>query len=369
MLRTRLTSGVFAILLSLASPALAASGAKLTPEEINSATFDDTPRKASGTPDPFIVKAQVLLSRNNISPGEIDGLDGENYRKAIAQFRRQNGLAPGDSMDAATWQALSASEPGEIITQYRLTRKDAETRYPRRIPRDFARQARMKRLDYTSAREMLAERFHMSPELLAALNPRARFRKADETIQVASPNRRRPEGKVERIEAVKATGMLVVYGKGDAILASYPATIGSETTPSPEGEYKVRRVALDPPYHYDPEKNFQQGQNRKKLVLPPGPNNPAGSVWIGLSKPTFGIHGTPEPAQVSKTSSHGCVRLTNWDVAELASLVKPGVRMRFVNDPPAEPATLTSASSVTGRDKAGGDKAGSDTAGRDSRRP
>lgn len=346
MLRTRLSSGIIAILLMLASPALAGSDRALTPETINGATFEDAPRKASGTPDPFIVKAQVLLSRHNISPGEIDGLDGENYRKAIAQFRRQNNLAAGDTMDSETWQALSASQAGEIITQYRLTRKDAETRYPRRIPRDFARQARMKRLDYTSAREMLAERFHMSPGLLSALNPRARFRKADETIQVAAPNRQRPEGAVERIEAVKATGMLVVYGKGDAILASYPATIGSETTPSPEGDYKVRRVALDPPYHYDPEKNFQQGQNRKKLVLPPGPNNPAGSVWIGLSKPTFGIHGTPEPSQVSKTSSHGCVRLTNWDVAELASLVKPGVRMRFVNDPPPEAGTAALSSAV-----------------------
>ncbi|WP_127090528.1 L,D-transpeptidase family protein [Aquabacter cavernae] len=320
-----------ALLPLLAGASLGAPARPLTAEAVNAATFQGEPRKAAKAPDPFIVKAQVLLARRSISPGEIDGMDGENYRKAIAQFRRQNNLGPGDRMDEQAWAALGGPQAGAVLTEYVFTKADAKADHPRRIPRDFARQAKMKRLDYTSGREMLAERFHMSERLLAALNPKARYRTVDEKIMVVALDRQPPEGPVERIEAVKATGMLVVYGKGDAILASYPATIGSEDTPSPEGEYKVKRIARDPPYNYDPEKNFQQGQNRKKLVLPPGPNNPAGSVWIALSKPTFGIHGTPEPSKVSKTSSHGCVRLTNWDVEELAGLVKPGVAMRFVD--------------------------------------
>ncbi|MEW6122298.1 MAG: L,D-transpeptidase [Pseudomonadota bacterium] len=326
MTLSRLTLWLIALFIALAGPAAA-----MTAKDVNEATFKGEPRKASNAPDPFIVKAQVLLARRSISPGEIDGMDGENYRKAVAQFRRQNALGPGDRMDEQTWTALGGPQAGDVLTEYVFTEKDAKARYPKRIPRDFAQQAKMKRLDYTSAREMLAERFHMSPQLLAALNPKARYRRADEKILVVAIDRKPPEGPVERLEAVKATGMLVVYGKDDAILASYPATIGSEHTPSPEGEHKVKRIARDPPYHYDPEKNFQQGQNRKKLVLPPGPNNPAGTVWIGLSKPTFGIHGTPEPSKVSKTSSHGCVRLTNWDVEELAALVKPGVTLRFVD--------------------------------------
>jgi len=133
-----------------------------------------------------------------------------------------------------------------------------------------------------------------------------------------------------RIDAVKSTGMVLVFGAEDRLLASYPATIGNTRTPSPSGEYTVERVAKNPNYTYDPDKNFLQGDNTETLVLPPGPNGPVGTVWIALSKPTFGIHGTPEPALVSKTTSHGCVRLTNWDAEELAELVKPGVLVRFV---------------------------------------
>ncbi|MDF2994590.1 MAG: hypothetical protein K0R27_227 [Xanthobacteraceae bacterium] len=305
-------------------------GFALTAEDVRQATFRSDTRDGAKEPDPFIAKAQVLLSRRSISPGVIDGIDGENYRKAVAQFRRQERLGEGDEMDEQTWRALGGDTAGDIVTEYVLSKKDASMKFARRIPRDYARQAAMRRLAYTSAEEMFAERFHMSDGLLRALNPRAKYRKAGERILVVSVERAPPQAAVERIDAVKSTGMVVVYGPGDTILASYPATIGSSETPSPEGEYSVKRIARNPTYHYDPEKNFQQGRNKRKLVLPPGPNNPVGTVWIALSKPTFGIHGTPEPSQVSKTSSHGCVRLTNWDADELADLVKPGVPVRFV---------------------------------------
>jgi lipoprotein-anchoring transpeptidase ErfK/SrfK len=178
---------------------------------------------------------------------------------------------------------------------------------------------------------MLGERFHMSETLLGVLNPRKAFSKAGARLFVASARRSAEKGAALRIDAVKSTGMVIVLGAEDKVLASYPATIGSEDTPSPSGEYTVERVARNPRYTYDPEKNFQQGKNTEILELPPGPNSPVGTVWIALSKKTFGIHGTPEPAKVSKTSSHGCVRLTNWDAEELADLVKPGVPVRFVD--------------------------------------
>ncbi|MGU3493748.1 L,D-transpeptidase family protein [Xanthobacteraceae bacterium A53D] len=283
----------------------------------------------------LITKVQVLLSRRSISPGEIDGMDGENYRKALAQFRLQNNLGAGDILDEQTWIALGGPDAASIVADYKLTKKDTSAKFPKTIPKDYAKQAKMKKLDYTSLDEMLAERFHMSRGLLLALNPGFRKAKDGDTIAVLAIERQKPEAKVERVEAVKSTGMVVVYGADNAILASFPATIGSEDTPSPEGEHTVKRIVFDPPYYYDPEKNFQQGKNKKKLVLPAGPNNPVGSVWIALSKETFGIHGTPEPSKVSKTSSHGCVRLTNWDAAELAEMLKPGVKVRFVDQPGA----------------------------------
>lgn len=306
------------------------AAAAVTADEVNAASFAQRTPPAAGRPDPFIVKAQVLLSRRSISPGVIDGVDGENFRKAVAQYRRQASLGEGDEIDEVVWTGLGGDAVSDIVVAYELSRKDADYTFAKAIPKDYAKQARMKRLSYTSPQEMLGERFHMSEKLLQALNPGERFTKAGESVLVVSAGRSLEKGAARRVDAVKSTGMVVVYGEGDVILASYPATIGSEDTPSPDGEHTVERIARNPNYTYDPEKNFQQGRNMEKLVLPPGPNGPVGTVWIALSKPTFGIHGTPEPSKVSKTTSHGCVRLTNWDAEELADLVTPGVPVRFV---------------------------------------
>ena len=315
-----------AVLAALASPASA-----LTADEVNSAIFANRTQQVAPGPNPFVVKAQVLLSRRSISPGVIDGVDGENFRKAVAQFRRQERLPDGDEIDELAWLNLRGDTANDVIAAYTLTEKDAAYSFADEIPRDYAKQARMKRLSYTSPEEMLGERFHMSETLLAALNPERAFARAGARLLVVSAQRSPETGAAVRIDAIKSTGMVIVYGAQDAVLASYPATIGSEDMPSPSGEHTIERIARNPNYTYDPEKNFQQGQNTQTLVLPPGPNGPVGTVWIALSKPTFGIHGTPEPGKVSKTNSHGCIRLTNWDAEELADLVKPGVPVRFVD--------------------------------------
>lgn len=315
-----------AVLASAAWPAIA-----LTADEVNAVIFADRDKQAEPGPNPFVVKAQVLLSRRSISPGVIDGVDGENFRKAVAQFRRQEKLPEGDEIDELAWLNLGGETANDVIAEYVLTDKDAAYNFADEIPRDYAKQAKMKRLSYTSPQEMLGERFHMSETLLGALNPKKAFSEAGARLLVASGRRSPEKGAALRIDAVKSTGMVIVLGAEDKVLASYPATIGSEDTPSPSGEYTVERVARNPSYTYDPEKNFQQGKNTETLELPPGPNGPVGTVWIALSKKTFGIHGTPEPAKVSKTTSHGCIRLTNWDAEELADLVKPGVPVRFVD--------------------------------------
>jgi len=119
------------------------------------------------------------------------------------------------------------------------------------------------------------------------------------------------------------------YDENGDLIVAYPATIGSADTPSPSGVHKVTRVAFDPDYTYNPNLNFKQGDNTSILKIPPGPNGPVGSIWIALDKPTYGIHGTPEPSKIGKTESHGCVRLTNWDAQELARMVKPEVVVEF----------------------------------------
>jgi lipoprotein-anchoring transpeptidase ErfK/SrfK len=280
-------------------------------------------------PDPAIVKLQVLLDRAGASPGVIDGYDGENVRKALIAFEAMHGLQPDGHFGPDVADALP--EATAVVGGYTVTADDLARLVPP-IPADYAEQATFARLDYTSVPEELAERFHMDVDLLMALNPGATF-SVGETIAVTDPGADR-QGEVAAIEADKSLRQVRAYAADGTLLVAYPATIGSTDTPSPSGTYTVEAVVPDPDYTYNPKVNFQQGSNTEVLTLPPGPNNPVGSTWIDLSKPTYGIHGTPEPSLIDKTASHGCVRLTNWDAAELAGMVKKGVTVTFVGTPP-----------------------------------
>jgi lipoprotein-anchoring transpeptidase ErfK/SrfK len=182
-------------------------------------------------------------------------------------------------------------------------------------------------LGFTSRAEALAEKFHMDQNFLISLNPDARF-VAGEKIVVIDPGTE-VMVEVSRIVADKSNERLVIYGDNDRPVIIYPATIGSDSTPSPKGTHEIKGVAVFPTYAYDPDINFQQAENTEKLTIPAGPNGPVGSIWIDLTEPTYGIHGTPDPSKISKSSSHGCVRLTNWDAAELGKLVKPGIEVTF----------------------------------------
>jgi lipoprotein-anchoring transpeptidase ErfK/SrfK len=177
---------------------------------------------------------------------------------------------------------------------------------------------------------MLAERFHMDEAFLKEMNPGADFTVAGTVIKVVNPGEPK-SGEVARIIADKGRKQVFAYDGAGNLLAAYPASIGSTDTPSPSGLVNVERVALNPGYTYNPKINFQQGANDKILNIPPGPNGPVGTVWMALSKPTYGIHGTPEPSKIGRTQSHGCIRLTNWDATELAKMVKPGVTVEFVD--------------------------------------
>jgi lipoprotein-anchoring transpeptidase ErfK/SrfK len=308
----------------------AAQAQSLTPEIINAAPVDKIAAEHAPEPppepDPAIIHLQVLLDRAGSSPGVIDGFYGENVSKAIAGFEAMQRLPVDGKPDPEMIGRLQNEAPAVI--SYVIAEDDAKD-LVESIPKDYAKQAKMKHLGYTSVTEKLAERFHMDEDLLKAINAGSGFKPGD-TIAVTDPGPPRT-GQVKRIEARKDAGQVFAFAEDGTILAVYPATIGSEETPSPSGKHKVNGVARMPPYIYNPKINFQQGKNKSRLELPSGPNNPVGTVWIDLSEPTYGIHGTPEPSLIDKAGSHGCVRLTNWDVEELGSMVKPGVMVDFVN--------------------------------------
>ena len=275
-----------------------------------------------------ITKIQVLLDRAGLSPGVIDGHMGDNVNKAISAYRTKTGRALR-TYDRESIDAALAETGGEAFTEYTITSVDAAGPYVASVPEDYGAKAQLDRLPYTSVSEMLAERFHMDEAYLKAINPGADFGRPGTIIKVANPGAP-VSGEVVRIIADKGRKQVRAYDGSGRLLAAYPATIGSDDTPSPTGTVTVERIAFDPEYTYNPKVNFKQGENDSVLTIPPGPNGPVGSIWIALSKPTYGIHGTSEPSKIGKTYSHGCVRLTNWDATELAKMVAEGTTVEFV---------------------------------------
>jgi lipoprotein-anchoring transpeptidase ErfK/SrfK len=297
-------------------------GTRMTSDEINAAEFLDVlPEGAS----PLTVKLQVLLDRAGSNPGVIDGVAGENVTRAIRGFEEISGFEVDGIMNQDLWQRLQSPEP--VSLTYTIIPADLE-KMVENIPSDYAEMAKMEWLGFTSGAEALAEKFHMDQNFLISLNPDARF-VAGEKIVVIDPGTQ-VQVEVSRIVADKSNERLVIYGANDRPAIIYPATIGSDSTPSPRGTHEIKGVAEFPTYAYDPDINFQQAENTEKLTIPAGPNGPVGSIWIDLMEPTYGIHGTPDPSRISKTSSHGCVRLTNWDAVELGKLVKPGIAVTFI---------------------------------------
>ncbi len=305
---------------------------------INGAVPDATPAPpAAGPgapPSPFAIRAEVLLARARFSPGVVDGLFGTNFKHAIAAYQSAHDLSASGTIDAATWQKLSA-EPtsgAPAAHDYTITPADVAGPFAPDVGEDFVKLAALPNgPQFTNVVEALAERFHMSQDLLKAINPGVNLAVAGTHILVIDDSPPAfAKGDVARVDVTKSDASVRAYDHADTLIAFYPATVGSTERPSPSGTHKVVGVAWNPTYTYDPAKLKWGPRAAGKLVVQPGPNNPVGTVWIDLNAPSYGLHGTPDPDKIGKTASHGCVRMTNWDAQALAAGVKPGVVVKFI---------------------------------------
>jgi lipoprotein-anchoring transpeptidase ErfK/SrfK len=320
----------------VAAPVVAPAPSEAPPlvlslQSVNGAVYAPPPAPdslAAKAPDPAVIKAEVLLDRANFSPGVIDGRMGENLQNALIAYEKTHNLPADGTLSAPLWRALTAADLGAPLKTYVLTEADVAGPWSPNVGEDFVKMSKQTRMGYTSALEMLGERFHMDQDLVTALNPGADLQKAGTEIVVVDPGAS-ALAPVAHIDIDKRTKSVTARDAAGKVLAVFPATVGSTEKPSPKGTWKVKGVAQNPDYLYDPTKLTWGPKSHGKLHIPPGPNGPVGVVWIALTAPDYGIHGTPNPHLVGKTASHGCVRLTNWDAEELSHAVKPGVTVTF----------------------------------------
>ena len=342
---------------------------------------------APGTPGSPITgelfHAQVLLDAAGFSPGVIDGRKGTSLTQAIKGFQEAKGLTVTGQLDGPTRQALLQNgKPSTAMVK--LTGDDVSGPFVLPFPKKPEDQAKLQFLGYRNMLEKVAERYHTTPETIVALNGPDKLIGPGQTLRLpnVAPQSRDyagAEGKQAQLLAMlnvdpsEPSGDFIVVDKSDgtmkvykangpmpqpklsadvksdpkapkkpqppqasptppagALVAQFPVTTGSSHDPLPLGRWKVTTYSFLPPFNYQPDLFWDVADDKAEQKLPPGPNGPVGVAWLDLTKEHYGIHGTNEPQTIEHTESHGCLRLTNWDVMRLSRMMKPGFTAYFV---------------------------------------
>ncbi len=277
----------------------------------------------------IVFDAQVALDRLGISAGSIDGVLGAQTRSALRAFQLREGLSRTGDLDADTRARLMATE--SPLTTYTIAGSEAARLIP--VSSTWLGKSEQPRLDYETLMEMIAERSHAHPNLIRRLNPSVNWDllSAGTEVTVPATERQPPGAKAAFVQIRLAERTLEAFDANNRLLAHFPCSIAARVDKRPVGELRVEVIAPNPNYTFNPDVFPESAEARelgRKLVIPPGPNNPVGTVWIGLDKPGYGIHGTPKPEDVGRTESHGCFRLANWNAEFLLQMVTVGTPVR-----------------------------------------
>jgi hypothetical protein len=269
-----------------------------------------------------VARAQARLDWLGLSPGLIDGRMGPRTASAVMSFQQWAGLPLTGELDGPTVRLLTALERPAVV-RHELTPADLAGLTS--VPEDWLARSRMERLDHATVLERLAERSHTSEALLAAMNPEVDWQglRLGRTVRLFDFTGA-PAPSALRVEILLGARTVTLFGADNQVLARFFCSVAEDPDQRPLGEYEVTVILTEPPYAFDPRLYPESGLE-DKLTIPPGPNNPVGTTWIGLSKPGYGLHGTPDPEEVGRSGSHGCFRLTNWDAERVARMLRPGV--------------------------------------------
>ena len=273
-----------------------------------------------------VFEAQIALARRGISPGSIDAVAGSQTRRAISVFQEMENLPLTGVLDAETGARLTLDLPP--LTTYVVTTNDLARLQP--LGQTWLAKSQQSDLDYENELELVAEKSHAHPDLIRQLKPNVNWTNlaAGAVVKIPDVNYPAPTNKAAFAVIHLGEKFLEAFDEDTNLVAHFPCSIAARVEKRPVGELHVVVIAPNPNYTFDPAlfpESPEARQSNQKLVLPAGPNNPVGVAWIGLDKPGYGIHGTPNPEQIGRTESHGCFRLANWDAEYLSHLVWVGM--------------------------------------------